>query len=131
MACRTAEPIVTFAEIRKINKILQGEIWIADLGERDGSIQCGKRPVIVLQNDVGNKYSPTTIVVPLTSQLKNLLPVHTDLGIECGLKKTSTCLMEQIVTINQAQLINKIGELNEDGYKAIKNAIVASFKGIL
>ena len=104
MACRTAEPIVTFAEIRKINKILQGEIWIADLGERDGSIQCGKRPVIVLQNDVGNKYSPTTIVVPLTSQ---------------------------IVTINQSQLINKIGELNEDGYKAIKNAIVASFKGIL
>lgn len=87
MACRTAEPIVTFAEIRKINKILQGEIWIADLGERDGSIQCGKRPVIVLQNDVGNKYSPTTIVVPLTSQLKNLLPVHTDLGVECGLKK--------------------------------------------
>ena len=131
MACRTAEPIVTFAEIRKINKILQGEIWIADLGERDGSIQCGKRPVIVLQNDVGNKYSPTTIVVPLTSQLKNLLPAHTDLGVECGLKNTSTCLMEQIVTINQSQLINKIGELNEDGYKAIKNAIVASFKGIL
>lgn len=131
MACKTAEQIITFADIKRYNRILQGEIWLADLGERDGNIQSGKRPVIVLQNDVGNKYSPTTIVVPLTSQIKNLLPVHCDVGVECGLKKTSTSLMEQITTINQSQLIKKIGALDVEGYKAIKSAIVASFKGIL
>lgn len=131
MACNTAEQIVTFADIKRLNRILQGEIWLADLGERDGNIQSGKRPVIVLQNDIGNKYSPTTIVVPLTSQIKNLLPVHCDLGVECGLKKISTSLMEQITTINQSQLIKRIGALDEEGYKAIKRAIVASFKGIL
>lgn len=131
MACNTAEQIVTFADIKRLNRILQGEIWLADLGERDGNIQSGKRPVIVLQNDVGNKYSPTTIVVPLTSQIKNLLPVHCDVGVECGLKKTSTSLMEQITTINQSQLIKRIGALDVEGYKAIKSAIVASFKGIL
>lgn len=131
MACNTAEQIVTFADIKRLNRILQGEIWLADLGERDGNIQSGKRPVIVLQNDIGNKYSPTTIVVPLTSQIKNLLPVHCDLGVECGLKKNSTSLMEQITTINQSQLIKRIGALDEEGYKAIKRAIVASFKGIL
>lgn len=131
MACKTAEQVITFADIKRYNRILQGEIWLADLGERDGNIQSGKRPVIVLQNDIGNKYSPTTIVVPLTSQIKNLLPVHCDVGVECGLKKTSTSLMEQITTINQSQLIKRIGALDVEGYKAIKSAIVASFKGIL
>lgn len=131
MACKTAEQVITFADIKRYNRILQGEIWLADLGERDGNIQGGKRPVIVLQNDIGNKYSPTTIVVPLTSQIKNLLPVHCDVGVECGLKKTSTSLMEQITTINQSQLIKRIGALDVEGYKAIKSAIVASFKGIL
>ena len=131
MACKTAEQVITFADIKRYNRILQGEIWLADLGERSGNIQSGKRPVIVLQNDVGNKYSPTTIVVPLTSQIKNLLPVQCDVGVECGLKKTSTSLMEQITTINQSQLIKRIGALDVEGYKAIKNAIVASFKGIL
>ena len=131
MACKTAEQVITFADIKRYNRILQGEIWLADLGERDGNIQSGKRPVIILQNDIGNKYSPTTIVVPLTSQIKNLLPVHCDVGVECGLKKTSTSLMEQITTINQSQLIKKIGALDVEGYKAIKSAIVASFKGIL
>ena len=131
MACKTVEQVITFADIKRYNRILQGEIWLADLGERDGNIQSGKRPVIVLQNDIGNKYSPTTIVVPLTSQIKNLLPVHCDVGVECGLKKTSTSLMEQITTINQSQLIKRIGALDVEGYKAIKSAIVASFKGIL
>ena len=131
MACKTAEQVITFADIKRYNRILQGEIWLADLGERSGNIQSGKRPVIVLQNDVGNKYSPTTIVVPLTSQIKNLLPVQCDVGVECGLKKTSTSLMEQITTINQSQLIKRIDALDVEVYKAIKNAIVASFKGIL
>lgn len=131
MACKTAEQVITFADIKRYNRILQGEIWLADLGERDGNIQSGKRPVIILQNNIGNKYSPTTIVVPLTSQIKNLLPVHCDVGVECGLKKTSTSLMEQITTINQSQLIKRIGALDVEGYKAIKSAIVASFKGIL
>lgn len=122
---------ITLSEIKTINQIYQGEIWIADLGSRDGSIQGGKRPVIVLQNDMGNKYSPTTIVVPLTSRLKNDLPVHADLGTQYGLKKVSTSLMEQITTINQSCLISKLGKLDEKGFEAIKKSIIESFKGIL
>lgn len=122
---------LTFSEIKTINHIFQGEIWIADLGTKEGNVQGGKRPVIVLQNDTGNKYSPTTIVVPLTSQLKNDLPVHADLGTQYGLKKVSTTLMEQITTINQSQLIARIGKLDEDGVETIKKSMIESFKGIL
>lgn len=132
MSLHAAQQVtVTFSEIKTINCVFQGEIWIADLGSKDGSVQGGKRPVIVLQNDIGNKYSPTTIVVPLTSQLKNDLPVHADLGTQYGLKKVSTSLMEQITTINQSQLIIKIGKLDEKGFEAIKKSIIESFKGIL
>lgn len=122
---------VVFSDVKTVNRVFQGEIWIADLGSKDGSIQGGKRPVIVLQNDIGNKYSPTTIVVPLTSRLKNALPVHADLGMQYGLKKVSTSLMEQITTINQSCLISKIGKLDEKGFATIKKSIIESFKGIL
>lgn len=133
MSLNTTEvkQVTVFSEIKTINHIFQGEIWIADLGEKDGNIQGGKRPVIVLQNDIGNKYSPTTIVVPLTSQLKNNLPVHVDLGTEYGLKKISTSLAEQITTINQSQLLIKIGKLDGNGIETIKKSIIESFKGIL
>lgn len=132
MSCNTLEQVtVTFSEIKTLNNIFQGEIWVADLGAQCGNIQGGKRPVIVLQNDVGNKYSPTTIVVPLTSQLKNDLPVHADLGTQYGLKKVSTVLMEQITTINKSSLIAKIGKLDERGFEVIKRSIIASFKGFL
>ena len=127
----TEQVAVTFSEIKAINRVFQGEIWIADLGNKSGSIQGGKRPVIVLQNDIGNKYSPTTIVVPITSQLKNDLPVHADLGTQYGLKKVSTVLTEQITTVNQSSLIARIGKLDEKGFDIIKRSIIASFKGIL
>lgn len=117
--------------VNPATEIFQGEIWIADLGSKDGSVQGGKRPVIVLQNDTGNKYSPTTIVVPLTSQLKNALPVHADLGTQYGLKKVSTSFMEQITTINQSSLITRIGKLDEKGFEIIKKSIIESFKGFL
>lgn len=112
-------------------RVFQGEIWMADLGSKGGNVQSGKRPVIVLQNDIGNKYSPTTIVVPLTSRLKKDLPVHADLGTQYGLKKVSTSLMEQITTINQSCLISKIGKLDGKGFEIIKRSIIESFKGIL
>lgn len=133
MACEVIKDteIITITNIRRLNAILQGEIWMADLGKRDGSLQSGIRPVIILQNDVGNKYAPTTIIVPLTSQLKNFLPVHAEIGTESGLKKISTSLMEQITTINKTQLIKKIGQLGIDELEAIKDSIIASFKGIL
>lgn len=127
----TERVTVTFSEIKTINRAFQGEIWIADLGNKSGSIQGGKRPVIVLQNDIGNKCSPTTIVVPITSQLKHMLPVHVCFGTQCGLKRTSIALMEQITTINQSQLINKIGVVDSKGLEAIKKSIIASFKGII
>lgn len=125
------QAVVTFSEIKTINRVFQGDIWIADLGSREGNVQGGKRPVIVLQNDMGNKYSPTTIVVPLTSRLKNDLPVHADLGTQYGLKKVSTSLMEQITTINQSSLITRIGKLDKKGFETIKNSMIESFKGIL
>lgn len=132
MSITTLEQVtVTFSEMETINHVFQGEIWMADLGSKDGSVQGGKRPVIVLQNDIGNKYSTTTIIVPLTSQLKNNLPVHADLGTQYGLKKVSTVLTEQITTINQYQLINKIGVLNPEGFGCIRKAMIASFKGFL
>lgn len=132
MSFTTLEQVtVTFSEIKTINHVFQGEIWIADLGSKDGSVHSGKRPVIVLQNDTGNKYSPTTIVVPLTSQLKNDLPVHADLGTQYGLKKVSTALTEQITTVNQSSLITRIGKLDEKGFDIIKRSIIASFKGFL
>ena len=132
MSFTTLEQItVTFSDIKTISHVFQGEIWIADLGGKEGSVQGGKRPVIVLQNNIGNKYSPTTIVVPLTSQLKHMLPVHVCFGTQCGLKRTSIALMEQITTINQSQLINKIGVVDSKGLEAIKKSIIASFKGII
>lgn len=132
MSSNAAERVtVTFSDIKTINHVFQGEIWIADLGGKEGSVQGGKRPVIVLQNNIGNKHSSTTIVVPLTSQLKNNLPVHADFGAQYGLKKVSTVMTEQITTVNQSSLITKIGKLDEKGFEVIKNLIIASLKGIL
>ena len=93
--------------------IKRGEIYFADLSPVVGSEQGGVRPVLVVQNDVGNKYSPTVIAAAITSQLeKAKLPTHIQLPAEkYGLPKNSIVLLEQIRTIDKKRLKEKIGEL--------------------
>ena len=96
--------------------IKRGEIYYADLSPVVGSEQGGVRPVLVVQNDVGNKFSPTVIAAAITSQLdKAKLPTHITLPAEkYGLPKNSVVLLEQIRTLDKRRLKEKIGELSAD-----------------
>ena len=93
--------------------VKRGDLYYADLSPVVGSEQGGIRPVLVVQNDVGNKYSPTVIAAAITSQLnKAKLPTHINLPAEqYGLPKNSVVLLEQIRTIDKQRLKEKIGEL--------------------
>ena len=95
--------------------IKRGDIIYADLSPVIGSEQGGVRPVIVIQNDVGNKYSPTIIVAAITSQLnKSKLPTHIEIdGPEFSLPKDSVILLEQIRTIDKKRLREKIGTVTD------------------
>ncbi len=105
----------------------RGEIYYADLSPVVGSEQGGIRPVLVVQNDIGNKYSPTVIVAAITSQLdKAKLPTHIEIGKEFGLAKNSVALLEQIRTIDKRRLQEKIGELSLDKMKQIDYAVSIS-----
>ena len=91
------------------------EIYYADLSPVKGSEQGGFRPVLILQNDVGNKHSPTTIVACITTKVyqKHKIPTHIEITDQlCGLPKNSMVLLEQLRTIDKSRLKNKIGEIN-------------------
>ncbi len=93
--------------------IRRGDIFYADLNPVVGSEQGGIRPVLVVQNNVGNKHSPTVIVVPISSVRKKNLPVH--IQIRCSeLPKNSTILVEQIRTIDRSRLRKYVGSLNRE-----------------
>lgn len=110
---------------REINyKINRGRIYMADLGGRKGSIQGGSRPVIVISNPINNKFSPTINVIPLTSKVKNNIPVHVSIGRESGLEVESTALTEQVLTINKSQLTRMLGQCTRDKMKEIAKAII-------
>lgn len=95
--------------------IKRGEIYYADLSPVVGSEQGGLRPILIVQNDVGNKYSPTVIAAAITSQLtKAKLPTHIEVGEEVGLNKESVILLEQIRTIDKKRLQERIGELGHN-----------------
>ncbi|MBS5788351.1 MAG: type II toxin-antitoxin system PemK/MazF family toxin [Clostridioides difficile] len=98
------------------NDIKRGDLYYADLSPVIGSEQGGVRPVLIVQNDVGNKYSPTVIVSAITSQInKAKLPTHVEISSnEYGLNKDSVILLEQIRTIDKKRLREKIGFLDED-----------------
>ena len=108
--------------------IKRGELYYADLSPVLGSEQGGVRPVLILQNDIGNKYSPTVIIAAITSKLfKAKLPTHIQLDAESyGLSKDSIILLEQIRTIDKLRLNNKIGELNEEKMKEVDKALLIS-----
>ena len=96
-------------------QIKRGDMFYADLSPVVGSEQGGIRPVIIIQNDVGNKYSPTVIAAAITSQTnKTKLPTHIELGEnKCGLKSNSVILTEQIRTIDKSRLKEKIGHIDD------------------
>lgn len=106
----------------------RGEIYFADLSPVVGSEQGGTRPVLIIQNDVGNKYSPTVIVSAITSQLtKAKLPTHIELPSEnYNLPKDSVVLLEQIRTLDKRRLKEKITELDERKMKEVNRALLIS-----
>ena len=110
--------------------IKRGDMFYADLSPVVGSEQGGIRPVLVIQNNIGNKYSPTVIVSAITSRLgKNKLPTHIELDSEeFGLKSDSIILTEQIRTIDKSRLKEKIGHINDQSVMSkIDNALGVSF----
>ena len=110
--------------------IKRGDMFYADLSPVVGSEQGGIRPVLVIQNNIGNKYSPTVIVSAITSQLnKSKLPTHIELDSEeFGLKSDSIILTEQIRTIEKSRLKEKIGHINDAKVMSkIDNALGVSF----
>ncbi len=109
--------------------VKRGDIFYADLSPVVGSEQGGVRPVLVVQNDIGNKYSPTVIVAAVTSQInKAKMPTHIELSAnEYGLSKDSVVLMEQIRTIDKKRLKEKIGHMDEELQYSIDEALRISF----
>ncbi len=109
--------------------VRRGDIFYADLSPVVGSEQGGLRPVLIVQNDVGNKYSPTVIAAAITSRMsKAHLPTHIDIYAEqVGLQKDSVVLLEQIRTIDKRRLKEKMGHLDDSVMSAVDNAISISF----
>ncbi|TJX15191.1 type II toxin-antitoxin system PemK/MazF family toxin [Tissierella creatinini] len=108
--------------------VKRGDIFYADLSPVIGSEQGGVRPVLVVQNDVGNKYSPTIIIAAITSQInKARLPTHIEINAtDFGLPKDSVVLLEQIRTIDKKRLREKIGRFDEDMMKSVDEALRVS-----
>ena len=109
--------------------VKRGDIYYADLSPVIGSEQGGVRPVLIVQNDIGNKYSPTVIAAAITSQInKAKMPTHIEIGAEnYGLNKDSVILLEQIRTIDKQRLREKIGRLSDDLMDGVDRAIGISF----
>ena len=108
--------------------IKRGELYYADLSPVVGSEQGGVRPVLIVQNDVGNKFSPTVIAAAVTSKInKAKLPTHIELpSNEYGLNKDSVILLEQIRTLDKRRLKERIGELPSDTMSKVDRAILIS-----
>lgn len=108
--------------------VKRGDIFYADLSPVVGSEQGGIRPVIIIQNDVGNKYSPTVIVAAITSQInKAKLPTHVEISSEeYGLNKDSVVLLEQIRTLDKRRLKEKIGHMTDNDMEKVDNALEVS-----
>lgn len=107
--------------------VKRGELYYADLSPVVGSEQGGVRPVLVVQNDTGNKYSPTVIAAAVTSKIhKARLPTHIELPQAFGLQKDSVILLEQIRTIDKKRLMSRIGELPPATMSRVNRAILIS-----
>ena len=109
--------------------VKRGDIYYADLSPVVGSEQGGIRPVLVIQNDIGNKYSPTVIAAAITSQInKAKMPTHIELAAkDYGLNKDLVILLEQIRTIDKRRLREKIGRIDDGLMASVNNALSISF----
>ncbi|MBE6572366.1 MAG: type II toxin-antitoxin system PemK/MazF family toxin [Ruminococcaceae bacterium] len=109
--------------------VKRGDIYYADLSPVVGSEQGGIRPVLIIQNDIGNKFSPTVIAAAITSKTdKSKLPTHIDVYAEkYGLARDSVILLEQIRTLDKKRLKEKMGHLDDDLMNRVNNAITVSF----
>ena len=109
--------------------VKRGDIYYADLSPVIGSEQGGLRPVLIIQNDIGNRYSPTVIAAAITSRMsKTHLPTHIDIfADEAGLSKDSVVLLEQVRTLDKRRLKEKMGHLDDGVMTEVNNAIAVSF----
>lgn len=109
--------------------VKRGDIYYADLSPVVGSEQGGMRPVLIVQNDTGNKHSPTVIAAAITSQVgKARLPTHIELGAKSyGLSRDSVILLEQIRTLDKSRLRDKMGQLDAPTMNKVDSAIAVSF----
>lgn len=113
-----------------MSNVKWGEIYLCNLGNTKGSVQSGVRPVLVIQNNIGNKHSPTIVVATITSALKKLnQPTHVLLDTTCGLNEMSMVMLEQVKTIDKScELIEYIGTVeNKDTILKIQQGILAEF----
>jgi len=112
-----------------MSMVKRGDIYYADLSPVVGSEQGGMRPVLIVQNDTGNKHSPTVIAAAITSQVgKARLPTHIELEAQSyGLTRNSVILLEQIRTIDKSRLRERMGKLDEPTMNKVDNAIAVSF----
>ena len=123
-------PTFTIKVNPELMDIKWGDVIYVDVGnEAKGSEQKGNRPAIIVQNDTGNRYSPTTIVAFITSQEKRYLPTHVIVKPwQSGLNKVSTIMLEQIKTIDKSRIISKVGHIETDWLKEkIKKSLTISF----
>ena len=112
-----------------VGGIKRGDIYYADLSPVVGSEQGGMRPVLIIQNDTGNRHSPTVIAAAITSQInKARLPTHIELAAKSyGLTKDSVILLEQVRTIDKRRLKERMGKIDGDLMNRVDNAIAVSF----
>lgn len=117
----------TRKSLRSVNRVIvkRGDIYYADLSPVIGSEQGGVRPVLIIQNDIGNKYSPTVIATAITSQInKAKLPTHIEISAQdYGLAKDSVILLEQLRTIDKRRLREKIGHLDDELMDMVNDAL--------
>ena len=112
------------------SQVRRGDIFYADLSPVVGSEQGGVRPVLIIQNDTGNRYSPTVIAAAITSQTgKARLPTHIDLPVDpgCGLSRDSVILLEQVRTLDKKRLRERTGHVEERVMNQVDHAIAVSF----
>lgn len=111
--------------VNRPKEIRRGQVYIADLGSGQGSEQQGVRPVLIIQNDVGNHFGNTVLVVPITSQMKKDMPTHMRISQgTAGLTKDSTALIEQMRTVDKSRLRHCIGVFTSEMMNIVNDKIM-------
>lgn len=126
---RQGRPLPKNKERNGFMLVKRGEIYYADLSPVVGSEQGGIRPVLIVQNDIGNKHSPTVIAAAITSKKeKSQLPTHISVAASsCGLAKDSVVLLEQVRTLDKRRLKERMGELDSSSMQQVNDALSVSF----